>query len=240
MGTIQNNPRATSCLRVTSGAVALACFTIATSSWADSVVVDFSLDPKPESRQVANAVMTELLRRFPHPHANGKTCDPNYPNTPAKERAGGQLLPYITSVDAAITKKQKQTAYVIDYCPTGNGVPRTRRLLVLDGTAVAIDRELPASIPATAIIATTDIDGDGRAELVLTDTEHRKRAVTVVYLVRARATDLKLLGSWTGLEHCSVLEPPDEIVHRITAAGPDGPFKDTAIKRRCYYPPKAP
>lgn len=218
----------------------LALLAIASPARADRVVIDFSADPKPEHRQLSDAAMTELLRRFPHPHAEGKTCDPNRKETPPKERAGGQLLPYITSVDASVTSAARQTAYMIDYCPTGNGVPRTRRLLVLEGNSVVVDRELPASIPADAIIAAPDIDGDRRSELLLTSTESNTRVVVTVHLVRVTKNSLKLLGSWTGLEHCSVSAPPDEILHRITAAGTSGPFKDTAVARRCYYPPAPP
>lgn len=90
------------------------------------------------------------------------------------------------------------------------------------------------------IIAAPDIDGDRRSELLLTSTESNTRVVVTVHLVRVTKNSLKLLGSWTGLEHCSVSAPPDEILHRITAAGTSGPFKDTAVARRCYYAPAPP
>jgi len=220
-----------------------ACLAISATAHAapDTVVFDFTTDPAPRWNEPSQDEATELLRRFPHPHAGGKTCDPNRPGTPANQRMGGQLLPRITTARAAITRTgAAQVVYLIDYCPTGVRVPRTRRLLVLDGTKVALDHELPSAIPADELLATIDVDGDGRAELVATTTADRGgRNVVVAYLVSTTAArDLRLLGTWTALEHCTPGTYPEQIMHRVTVAA--GKFRDVASTQRCHYPPAGP
>jgi hypothetical protein len=213
---------------------AFALLVAAAPARADAVVVDFTVDPTPAAQRPSQAEQADLLRRFPHPHANTKTCDPNPPNTPADQRMGGQLLPTITSTRAAITRRGAQVVYLIDYCPTGVRVPRTRRLLVLDDAKVVLDKELPAALPADELLAAVDIDGDGFSELVATETIYRGgRNVVVAYLVRP--SDLKVLGTWTAIEHCTPGRFPEENLHRVTFAR--GRFRDVASKRRCHYPP---
>jgi hypothetical protein len=199
---------------------------------ADSVVIDFTVEPTPQASRPLEA--NDVRKRFPHPHAKGKTCDPNRPNTPPDERMGGQLLPTITTTSAAITRKGAQVVYLIDYCPTGVRVPRTRRLLVLDGTKVVLDKELPAALLADELLAAVDIDGDGFSELVTSATIYRGgRNVVIANLVRA--SDLKVLGTWTAIEHCSPGSFDEQIMHRVTFSG--GRFRDVASKRTCHYPP---
>ncbi|MBL8742590.1 MAG: hypothetical protein JNK04_15895, partial [Myxococcales bacterium] len=72
-----------------------------------------------------------LVARFPHPEAKaGTTCRANDPNEPQKKVQESFATAIAGSFSAA---GAKEMAFLIDYCPTGLGVPRTRRVIVLDG-----------------------------------------------------------------------------------------------------------
>ncbi len=111
-------------------------------------LVDFADDDAARAERAREAVVDALLQAFPHPHAAGRPCDPNRPGTRPDERMGGVLLPTITQVAGAFTRAgASEIAFLIDYCPTGSGVPRTRRLLVLEAGVATFDHELLASEP---------------------------------------------------------------------------------------------
>lgn len=221
-----------------------ACLCAALVMWAASaradVLFDFVADPDRRAAAPGRDEEARLLARFPHPHAAGKTCDPNLPGTPPNERAGGQLMPRVTTIRAAVTRATAaQDVYLIDYCATGVRVPRTRRLLVLDGGKVRFDRELDAGVPADEVLGAADVDGDGRAELLLSRTEYRGgRSVVSVQLVRLAKPRLAVLGVWTGIEHCTPGKFDDAITHRVTyTRGRRPAFREATAKQHCYYPP---
>jgi hypothetical protein len=207
--------------------LAFASLIAAAPAHADSVVIDFTVEPTPAAHQPTQNEHAGLLVRFPEP--KGKKCEIDR----AQGGLGGELLPTITSARGAITRKGAQLAYLIDYCPLP-GVKRTRRLLVLDGEKPVVDKQLPAGLHADELLAAVDIDGDGFSELVATETIYRGgRNVIVAYLVRP--SDLKVLGTWTAIEHCTPGTFTEENRHRVTFAS--GRFRDVVTKRTCHYPP---
>ncbi len=211
-----------------------------------SVLYDFG----PRDAWRAPSATTEesaaLVARFPHPHAKGKKCGLNYPTTPAKDRAQGTLLPRVTVVRGAFSRAGvEQAAYLVDYCPTGDGVPSTRRLLVLENDKVVIDHELGRAEVGDEVLHAVDVTNDGLAELLLLATLYRPgtSSLTVATLLQIAPGKPRVLGRWDAIDHCSVLKNPDETTkHRITFRPDDATpsFRDKATTERCFYPPPPP
>jgi hypothetical protein len=153
------------------------------------------------------------------------------------------LLPRVTRVRGAFTRGEAtQSAYVIDYCPTGVGVPRTRRLLVLEGETVELDHEFGDDVRAEEILHAADVNGDGLSEVLLTGSVFRSdRSVTEAVLLQLRPGRPTVLGKWTALAHCS--PPNDErtgqrIFFRVN--GGAAIFRAQSVTERCFYPPSPP
>ncbi len=215
----------------------------------EQLLYDFGAPDAWRTHEPARDEADALLARFPHPHAQpGTVCDPNLPGTPAKSRLGGRLLPGLSVVRGAFTRPgAQQSAFFIDYCLTGVGQPRTRRLLVLEGERVEVDAVMPATPIADGVLAAVDVDLDGRAELLLTASIFRPETsqLQTATLLQVAPGAPRVLGSWDVIDHCSVRKQPDqETVHRlgfIAGASAGAPtFTDHATTRACYYPPAAP
>lgn len=160
--------------------------------------------------------LDKLLQRFPHPHAPpGKHCDPNYPGSPG-QKLGGTLLPTVTQVEGSFTSPgATQVAIFIDYCPTGAGVPRTMRLLVLEGDTVALDHEFDEAAPPDTILHAVDVDGDGHDEVLLTRSDYvTDRIVSHAQLVRLAPGPLETLERWPALRNCT-LDDDTQVASRI-------------------------
>ncbi|APR88277.1 hypothetical protein A7982_13626 [Minicystis rosea] len=132
---------------------------------------------------------------------------------------------------------------MIDYCPSGVGVPRTRRLLVLDGAAIALDHELDESVQGEEILRATDVDGDGRAEVLMTVLAFRAgRSFTDVSLFQL-SPKRRALGRWTAVAHCSPGRTPDDQTTRrifVRMKGGTPLFRDEAVTEPCFYAPAPP
>lgn len=160
--------------------------------------------------------LDKLLQRFPHPHAApGKHCDPNDPGSPG-QKLGGTLLPTVTQVEGSFTSPgATQVAIFIDYCPTGAGVPRTMRLLVLEGDTVALDHEFDEAAPPDTILHAVDVDGDGHDEVLLTRSDYvTDRLVSHAQLVRLAPGPLETLERWPALRNCT-LDDDTQVASRI-------------------------
>ena len=122
------------------------------------LLYDFAASERVSWKEPSQIEVDRLLQRFPHPHAAASAhCDPNSPGTPAAERMGGILLPRVTLVQGAFTSAGAvQTAHFIDYCPSGVGVPRTRRIVVLQGDTLALDHELDGALKADEVLRAVD------------------------------------------------------------------------------------
>jgi hypothetical protein len=212
----------------------------------ETLLFDFSVDKALAWKEPTQAEFDRLLQGFPHPHAPaGAACDPNYPGTPVTQRAGGILLPHITMLRGAFTRagSSTQTAYLIDYCLTGAGVPRTRRLLVLEKDSVELDHELAAAVQGEQLLHAADVNGDGRAELLMTASIYRDgKQSSGVELVQVSPGAPKLLGRWTAVVHCSPGTVKEKTVRRIFYRRKGGAllFRDEVLKQRCIYPPAPP
>jgi hypothetical protein len=209
----------------------------------ERLVLDFGDDASIRHDAPGRAVFDALLAAFPHTHAEGKACDPNFPGTPAKERAGGILLPTITQVAGAFTRADaSEVAFLIDYCPTGAGVPRTRRLLILDAGAVSFDYEFGAREPFDQLLAATDLDGDGRAELLVTTALHQyERSMLDASLLRLSDRKPTVLGTWRVIEHCELGSnqmTTRKVFVRLNGSTPV--FRDEPKTERCNHPPQPP
>lgn len=114
------------------------------------------------------------------------------------------LSPNVTQVAGAFTRPgAKELAFLIDYCMTGAGAPRTRRLLVLAAGVATFDRELPAAEPFDEVLGAADLDGDGRAELLLTTSIYQDgRSMVDLAVVSLGGATLTALGTWRAVVHC--------------------------------------
>jgi len=216
---------------------------------AEQLLHDFGAPEAWRTREPARDEADALLARFPHPRAQpGSVCDPNLPGTPAQSRLGGRLMPGLSVVRGAFTRPAaQQSAFFIDYCLTGVGQPRTQRLLVLEGDRVEVDYLLPATLLADGVIASADVDLDGRAELLLTTSVFRPETsqLQTATLLQVAPGPPRVLGTWDAIDHCSVRKDPDqETVHRlgfsVSVGGGTPTFTDQPTTRPCYYPPAAP
>lgn len=210
------------------------------------VLYDFSGDHALSWSEPTRDELDRLLARFPNPHAPaGAHCDPNSPGTPPSQRMGGILLPRVTRVEGAFTSVgASQTAYFIDYCPSGVGVPRTRRILVLQGDTLALDHELASDLKADEVLRAVDVDGDGLAEVLLTvnlyntqTTQHTTDAI----LYRLKEGAPRVIGRWPGIAHC-YSGHDDRTVSRIKyrRTGKVATFRAETSEEHCYYPPAPP
>jgi hypothetical protein len=187
-----------------------------------------------------------LVARFPHPHAKGATCGLNYPTTPVKDRAQGTLLPRVTVVRGAFSRAgAEQSAFLVDYCPTGDRVPSTRRLLVLENDKLVVDHELGRAEVGDEVLLSIDVTKDGLAELLLLATLYRPgtSSLTVATLMQIAPGKPRVLGRWDAIDHCSVLKNPDETTTHEISFRPDETapsFRDKATTERCFYPPPPP
>ena len=182
----------------------------------------------------------ELLQRFPHPHAPaGAHCDPNYPGSPGR-RLGGVLLPSVTQVEGSFTTPgSEQVAVFIDYCPTGAGVPRTMRLLVLEGDTVTLDHEFDEATPPDSILHAVDVDGDGHDEVLLARSDYvTDRMVSHAQLVRLAPGPLKTLERWAALRNCT-LDDDTQVARRIHYRRRKNrvSFRAEVVEEQCFYPP---
>lgn len=192
----------------------------------------------------SDAETEELLRRFPDPHAKpGARCALDDPAALASTRAGGYLQPSITTLGGAFTQAgATQTAYLIPYCETGFGARNTVRLLVLDKDQVVLDRDLTGT--ADRLVLARDVDGDGRAELLVSRTIYEtSRNVVRVRLLRLTKGAPISLGSWVAMRHCSPSVDDNQsrglrIYFHQDARGVS--FRDEPVVEKCYYPPAPP
>jgi hypothetical protein len=209
----------------------------------ERVVIDFRVRDAERAEVPGDDESAALVRAFPHPHAAGKPCDPNLPGTPSGERMGGVLLPRVTQVAGSFTRPgAKEIAFVIDYCPTGAGVPRTRRLLVLESGKVNLDHELLAAEPFDEALTGSDVDGDGRDELLLTTSIFEDaRSKVDLSVVTLRGATLTTLGTWRAVEHCDPrhAERTNLVLH-VRMEGGAPVFRDELTTSRCVYPPSPP
>lgn len=206
-------------------------------------LVDFADDDAARAERARDAVVDALLQAFPHPHAAGRSCDPNRPGTRPDERMGGVLLPTITQVAGAFTRAgASEIAFLIDYCPTGSGVPRTRRLLVLEAGVATFDHELLASEPFDEVLSASDLDGDGRAELLLTTSRFEDgRSMVDLSVVALRGAGPTTLGTWRAVVHCNPREPRrTTLALHVRLDGGAPVFRDEVTTSRCVYPPPPP
>lgn len=185
-----------------------------------------------------------LVARFPHPEAKaGTTCRANDPNEPQKKVQESFATAIAGSFSAA---GAKEMAFLIDYCPTGLGVPRTRRVIVLDGDKVVLDHVLPANTKGEWADLAIDIDGDGREEILATSNIFRpgRSTLTEATLLRVAPGKLAVLGAWAVIDHCStVYKKPDDVTsHTISYRLNNGvpSFRDVAKTEPCFYPPPPP
>lgn len=211
------------------------------------VVHDFNDKDSSQHHEPSYEQRDALLARFPHPKAAaGSKCVPEYPSTPPKPPSPGSLGATMSLTQGAFTRVDaKQSAFVIDYCPTGNGQPLTRRLLIFDGSKLELDFVFPDSLRAEAVISSVDVDFDGRSELVLSDSEFRPPTsqLTTMTLLKVAPDAPRVLGTWTGADHCSVRKSPnEETLHRITFVFSEGNvrFTDVATTEPCRVHPPPP
>ncbi|MDI3282211.1 hypothetical protein QHF83_02780 [Polyangium sp. 15x6] len=210
------------------------------------LLYDFTPDDALRWKEPPRAEFDELVKRFPHPHAaKDSRCGPDSPSTPPEQQAKGILLPHITTVRGAFTRpRSTQSAYLIEYCSTGNGQPHTVRLLVLQDDSVELDLELAGDLHIGEVQHAVDVDGDGRDEVVLTSSLYRQRegqSVTGAVLYRLGPGAPGVIGKWTAVEHCYIGHD-DMLAHRIYYRMKHDvlSFRDETIKKHCYYPPPPP
>ncbi len=209
----------------------------------ERLLIDVGDDKAARAEHPRDEVRDALVRAFPDPHAAGKPCDPNRPGTPPGQRAGGVLLPNVTQVAGAFTRPgAKELAFLIDYCMTGAGAPRTRRLLVLAAGVATFDRELPAAEPFDEVLGAADLDGDGRAELLLTTSIYQDARIMVdLAAVSLGGGALTTLGTWRAIVHCGPSDPTRTTLAlhvRVERGAPI--FRDEVTTTRCIYPPPPP
>ena len=152
-------------------------------------------------------------------------------------------MPRVTMVKGAFTRAgATQSAYFIDYCPTGVGVPRTKRLLVLEGEAVELDHEFGGDSRAEEILHAADVNDDGLAEVLLTGYVFRPdRSYTEAVLMQSRPGKPRTLATFKALVHCA--PPNDEWTGRrifFRVKGGAAIFREQAVTERCFYPPSHP
>ncbi len=209
----------------------------------ERVLVDFRVRDAARAEGPGDEESAALVRAFPHPHAAGERCDPNRPGTPPGERMGGTLWPRVTQVAGAFTRPgAKELAFLIDYCLTGVGAPRTRRLLVLEAGKVTFDHELLATEPFDEALSASDLDGDGRDELLLTTSIFEDaRSKVDLSVVSLRGAALATLGTWRAVEHCDPRHAERiELVLHVRAERGAPAFRAEHTTTPCVYPPSPP
>jgi hypothetical protein len=165
------------------------------------------------------------------------------PAKPSATRALGQLMPTITKLTGAFTKAgATQSAYLIPYCESGFGAPKTVRLLVLENEQLVLDRDLSGL--ADRLVLARDVDSDGRAELLMSwTTLEGPRNVEQVRLLRPTTNPPSTLGRWTAMKHCSPSFDDNKsrglrIFFREKSPGVS--FRTESVVKPCYYPPAPP
>lgn len=148
-------------------------------------------------------VAEKLLARFPHPRANPKAaCWDSDPENRTRVPDGE---PYVTAIAGSFSSAgAKEMAFMIDYCPSGLGLPATRRVIVLDGDKLVLDQVLPDDAKGAQADLAIDVDGDGREELLAGTSlvESGRTGVVEVTLLRLAPGNLKQLGTWSAYEKC--------------------------------------
>jgi hypothetical protein len=184
-----------------------------------------------------------LVARFPHPKAKpGTTCRANDPNEPTKTVEE----PFTSAIAGSFSSAgAKEVAFFIDYCPTGLGQPRTRRVVVIDGDKLVIDYVLPATARGEWADLAIDVDGDGREEILATSIIWRPDRPTVTEATLLRlAPKPAVLGAWKVIDHCDQFKknPDTTTTHTISWRMKDGvaSFRDVAKTEGCFYPPAPP
>lgn len=209
----------------------------------ERLVVDLAADDAARAERAQDQVLDALVQAFPDPHAAGKRCDPNSPGTPPGERMGGILLPTVTQVGGSFTRAgAAEVAFLIDHCSTGVGAPRTRRLLVLEAGVATFDHQLGTGEPFDEVLAASDLDGDGRAELLLTTSSFQdERSLVDLSVASLSGATLTVLGTWRAVEHCDPRHPErTSLALHVRMAGSAPVFRAERRSSRCMYPPSPP